>query len=1720
MTIPQSDYTLVYVNSEELVSRDQRGEYAFDSNPSTFWHSEWLTNDPAAILPHEIQIDLDSTYSISAFRYLPRTDGGNGNIKDYEFYVSDNTANWGHTVVSGTFPAGTSEQEVSFPPQTGRYIRLVALSSQPYSEVTVIRELNIIGIEIPSEPSPDPIPQSDYTLVYVNSEELVSRDQRGEYAFDSNPSTFWHSEWLTNDPAAILPHEIQIDLDSTYSISAFRYLPRTDGGNGNIKDYEFYVSDNTANWGHTVVSGTFPAGTSEQEVSFPPQTGRYIRLVALSSQPYSEVTVIRELNVIGAKINSSCQDNDNDGYDNCNARETGDDGKAIDCDDNNSDIHPNATEVCGNNIDDDCDGNIDENCDDNFSIIPQNNWKLLYVNSQELVSKDQKGEYAFDNNKNTFWHSEWLVNNPDALLPHEIQIDLGSTHDISGFTYLPRTDGGNGNIKDYQFYVSDNTADWGQAVITGTFPTDTSEQTVSFNPKVGRYVRIVALSSQPYSEVTVIRELNVIGAKINSSCQDSDNDSFDTCNIGETGDDGKAIDCDDNNIDINPGKDEICDNNIDDNCDGNIDEDCGSVNSIKLNGVELVGLDMVPTSALNIDGNNEICIKTSERDTYRLLLALHMHGMTYRELDIWLGSGTDLCKQFNIPDEKPGDMSLLFKNQYNIQVIKGAYSVPTINYIPYYILRLNLDNPEYDLSNSTLNIPLVETYNGIDIYSNANTFEINTVKEVIDYSPIPMQTKSIYLYDINTQYDVNVNAFPTGGNFRALSNFRTLGLKAQSESMNQNGILNKHKSTILHELAHVHTSWTLHECSGVTGIDCSNLSLSHDDDPRFYGYQVEICDYDFAKLTGGYPSWYSMKNSNEYISELVEFVFEVYLNGESINVEHISPDMKKNIDLLNSLNYFKPELYAAVNDPSGILPSTSKYRLFSSDFPIDDFRGHPVSEFPNVITVNGITVFENGVQLINELSYAESFEVCVDFVPEGMQGEYFDSVFDIYLKEGVNYLQKRGEYVDNINNLKCKTVVKHPATLPVEEILVMFSNQLVDDSQYYGGGNALRGGDYRIAIQIDSNCLDFDKDGYDSCAIGETGDDGKEIDCDDNNIDINPGKDEICGNSIDEDCDGSDLECPVVCVPDGCNNNCPINCAETDDPDCGTSGCCGDGTCDSSEDCLTCSDDCGICLTENTKLSSKYPSKQAFLISDKNWQDVLPLVPVTVWTGNENWCQRGYGTPGNVCVNPVLIYHEEDSGFDADSIIYFMQQYSPDKLTIVGDIPQDLSNLLIAEQDFGAGLSSDQINSITTNDYFSYWVNYNSIIYVEDNYELALLASTYASLVNAPLVIQGTVNDADNIFVDKNVICIGSVIRDCNENYDLEQLQQKYVDMTNTDKIILVNPDDLNTRVEQILYPEKSLSINELYSKTSLAAPILAGAKHEIILSIGAVHVIVVDNYIKEKIINLKLNPNYLTVMAAPNAIQYKQYMLNLIGLNTFRATDQTVYSDFDSDGMPDISAGRIQGMTLSDVSSYVARDLFYESIGKSNNVVFMASSFNSGIDDAESFSHSFENAGYNSYCAILPNVGYGSEKDCIQSFDHLDWIDKDLISYDDHGFSTWAGISCTDIPLLSNSIIFNHACSTCSTYSAYSFCNRAIRQGALIHIGAVKSAWSGNPLYKDTMSGVYYDNLSIGQAFMKAYPKAYELSYHRDYLYFETTLFGDPTLRLNPDFLLLNPLS
>jgi endo-alpha-N-acetylgalactosaminidase len=80
---------------------------------------------------------------------------------------------------------------------------------------------------------------------------------------------------------------------------------------------------------------------------------------------------------------------------------------------------------------------------------------------------------------------------------------------VTNLFYTPRQNISNGRIARYEVYVSSDPAVWGSPVATGTFPNTAADQTVAFTPKVGRYLRLRALSEVAGRAWTSVAELNI-----------------------------------------------------------------------------------------------------------------------------------------------------------------------------------------------------------------------------------------------------------------------------------------------------------------------------------------------------------------------------------------------------------------------------------------------------------------------------------------------------------------------------------------------------------------------------------------------------------------------------------------------------------------------------------------------------------------------------------------------------------------------------------------------------------------------------------------------------------------------------------------------------------------------------------------------------------------------------------------------------------------------------------------------------------------------------------------------------------------------------------------------------------------------------------------------------------------------------------------------------------
>ncbi len=463
--IPKDDWSLKYVDNQIA---GYEGGKAFDGISTTMWVTKWT--DPPSPLPHEIQIDLEAFYSITGFRYWPRRDGyADGRIGQYELYISLDGVNWGTPVMAGTFPDTAGEKEVRFAAITGRYIRFRALTEAGNDkQQTVVAELSLLG-ESSSEPTLTPTLTSTPTPTLTKTPTHTNTP-----IYATIPRTMWTVKYVDNqqagaaanafdgnnatmwsqkwtDPIPPLPHEIQIDLGMLYDVQGFRYLPRQDG----------IANGRIGQYEFYVSSDGVNWGT-------PVATGTFADTAAEKEVIFTTKTGrfirLRALTEAGNRCQQSV------------VAELNVLGTAV---------YPAA------------------------DLISRAGWSLVYVDNQAAGAAVN----TFDGNPQTVWSQKWT--DPIPPLPHEIQIDLGAVHVISGFRYLTRQDGiANGRIGQYEFYISSDGVNWGTPVITGVFPDNAVEKEVRFAAVTGRYIRFRALTEAGNRcQQSVVAEINVLGTE-------------------------------------------------------------------------------------------------------------------------------------------------------------------------------------------------------------------------------------------------------------------------------------------------------------------------------------------------------------------------------------------------------------------------------------------------------------------------------------------------------------------------------------------------------------------------------------------------------------------------------------------------------------------------------------------------------------------------------------------------------------------------------------------------------------------------------------------------------------------------------------------------------------------------------------------------------------------------------------------------------------------------------------------------------------------------------------------------------------------------------------------------------------------------------------------------------------------------------------------------------
>jgi hypothetical protein len=242
----------------------------------------------------------------------------------------------------------------------------------------------------------------------------------------------------------------------------------------------------------------------------------------------------------------SCDDNDGDGY-------PADD----DCDDSDPDVNPGATEIC-NGIDDNCDAYIDEGCMTYYRDADGDGWGDPY----DSVT-DTSPPTGYVTNADDCDDTNGAINPGATDSCNGLDDDCDGQIDEGCDLWYADTDGDDyGNPNDSSTYEHSyyNTQNDG----------DCDDTDANVNPGETEICNGV----DDNCDYTIDEGCVVYYRDADGDGYGDPNDSM-THTSQPAGYVPNGGDCDDTDVNINPGATEIC-NSVDDNCEGNIDEGCAT----------------------------------------------------------------------------------------------------------------------------------------------------------------------------------------------------------------------------------------------------------------------------------------------------------------------------------------------------------------------------------------------------------------------------------------------------------------------------------------------------------------------------------------------------------------------------------------------------------------------------------------------------------------------------------------------------------------------------------------------------------------------------------------------------------------------------------------------------------------------------------------------------------------------------------------------------------------------------------------------------------------------------------------------------------------------------------------------------------------------------------------------------------------------------------------
>ncbi|MDR2762580.1 MAG: discoidin domain-containing protein, partial [Planctomycetaceae bacterium] len=157
----------------------------------------------------------------------------------------------------------------------------------------------------------------------------------------------------------------------------------------------------------------------------------------------------------------------------------------------------------------------------NFAFFTHAETNKKIVEVTILADSEENGYEAFhamDGNKQSLWHSEWQ--NKITKMPHLITVDLKNSTELNGCIITPRQDGNNGDIKNYEIFVTENPTKLNQPdaknEINKNPQNKKSPILVNFStPKKGRYFVLKINSNLNNDNFASIAELELLNNSTN-----------------------------------------------------------------------------------------------------------------------------------------------------------------------------------------------------------------------------------------------------------------------------------------------------------------------------------------------------------------------------------------------------------------------------------------------------------------------------------------------------------------------------------------------------------------------------------------------------------------------------------------------------------------------------------------------------------------------------------------------------------------------------------------------------------------------------------------------------------------------------------------------------------------------------------------------------------------------------------------------------------------------------------------------------------------------------------------------------------------------------------------------------------------------------------------------------------------------------------------------------